>query len=119
MRDNFRYSNRVLRTIAENYLQLYLDGLSFKDTVIDGFELAEFICDFENGVSSLGSKFVLLPEFKDYNCNQFQKIIYADIFNIQDSELFERYHIVNPERMRHISYSKIKRYLNGIDNKKE
>ena len=114
MRDDFRYSSKALRCIAENYVNLYDDGLSFKDTIIDGFELAEFIADFQRGVSSLGSKFVLLSDFKDYHSfNRFQRIVYADIFNITDSELWERYNFVNPERLRQISYSRMRKFLNG------
>ncbi len=119
MRDDFRYSNKVLQCIAENYINLYDDGLSFKNTVIDGFELAEFIADFQYGVSHIGSKFILLPEFKDYNCNRFQRIIYADIYGLQNEELVDKYQFFNPERLRQIAYSKVKRFLNGIDNEKE
>jgi len=116
MRDDFRYSNRILQTIAENYINLYDDGLSFKDTVIDGFELSEFIADFQYGVSHIGSKFVLLNDFKDYHSyNRFQRIIYADIFSIPDDDLIDKYQFFNPERLRQASYGKIKRFLNGLD----
>jgi hypothetical protein len=116
MRDNFRYSSKVLRCIAENYSSLYEDGLCFSDRVIDSFELAEFVADFDFALSSLGQNWdgINGHEFKDFRSySRFQRIVIADILGIPDNELIEKYHFINPERLRGISYSRMRKYLNG------
>lgn len=117
MRDVFyRYSNKVLRCLAEQYITLYEDGLSFKegDRITDTNSIAEYLADFDYGLSHLGRKFVLLDDFKEYRSwNRFQRVVIADIFGVVDSDLIGRYHFINPQRLRELSYSMMKRFLNG------
>jgi hypothetical protein len=118
MRDDliYLYSNKVLRCIAEQYFTLYLDGVSFKegDRITDSASISEYLADFERGVSHLGQKWVLLNDFKEYRSwNRLQRIVAADIFGIPDNILEDKYHFINPERLRQIAYSRVKRFLNG------
>lgn len=115
----YLYSNKVLKTIAENYSSLYTDGLSFREgnRITDVSTIAEYLCDFDNALSSLGRKWVGLlgREFKDFRrYNKFQRIIISVILGVTDEELV-RLHFYDIERLRSVSFSKMVCFLNGVD----
>jgi hypothetical protein len=120
---NFQYSNKVLQVIADNYTTLYADGLCFKegDRITDYNSIAEFLCDFDYALSSLGVKWDgLIKEFKEYrSLNRYQRIIIASILGIPDIDLINKYHFRNPEKLRIIALSRMKKFLNGVDKSKK
>jgi hypothetical protein len=122
MRDDiiYKYSNKVLQVLADNYTTLYADGICFKsdDRITDYNSIAEFLCDFDHALSSLGEKWDgLVKEFKDYrSLNRYQRIIIASILGITDNDLVDNYHFRNPEKLRIIALSRMKKFLNGVNN---
>jgi hypothetical protein len=113
---DYRYSVRVLKAIAEDYGSVYEDGLSFKDgdRITDPSVLAEYLCDFEQALSSLGRKWEGLTslEFKCYyKYSIYQRVIISDILGILPEEL-EKY-IKEAESLKRYAYHLMKQYLNG------
>uniref|UniRef100_A0A6M3LWG1 Uncharacterized protein n=1 Tax=viral metagenome TaxID=1070528 RepID=A0A6M3LWG1_9ZZZZ len=113
--DEYTYSSRVLRIIAESYIALY-DGVSFRvgQILTDPLGIAEFRADFDNALSSIGSKWRLNgSDFKHYHkYSPLQRAVIADIFDIPDSDLMKS-GFYDIKKMKVIAYSKMKRFLNG------
>jgi hypothetical protein len=112
----YRYSVRVLKSLAETYL--YWQGYEEKPASsreTNQYSISEYLADFELGLSRLaGKKFVFNGlDFKNYiNYNRYCRLIIADIIGITDSELVDKYHFYDLIRLREISYSMLKRVLN-------
>jgi hypothetical protein len=115
--ENYVYSNKILKAIADCYECLYEDGLEVRngECLKPSFSVIDWKVDFDSALSSLGRKFVFKNgDFKNYKFyNRFQRSVIADIFHIDDNTLFEVYHFRCSQRLREISYSKMKRFLNG------
>lgn len=113
---DFHYSIKVLKTIAENYIELYEEGLSFRegDVITNSFSIAEYHADFDQALSSLGKKWELKGlSFKDYrHYNKFQRIVVADILGVSDEEL-KRLRFRDIIELRKIAYGRMKLFLNG------
>ena len=114
----YRYSSHVLKTIAECYQVLYVDGLTFRPehTMTNPLGLAEFRADFDTALSGIGRtqwRGVSSPEFKHYrNYGRYQRIVIADILGITDEELVRlRYQDI--PRLRGIAYYLMAKWLNG------
>ena len=114
--DEFFYSRHILKTVAENYTQLY-DGLSFKEGHIttDPWSLAEYKADFDMALRGIGrGNWVgeIIEEFKYYrNFGRLQRIIIADILGVGDSELV-RVHFWDIPRLRGYAYYLMCKSLN-------
>uniref|UniRef100_A0A6M3JK26 Uncharacterized protein n=1 Tax=viral metagenome TaxID=1070528 RepID=A0A6M3JK26_9ZZZZ len=117
--DEYLYSSRVLRVIAENYVTLY-DGLSFRDgdLVSHPMSLAEFKADFDMALSHIGRGCWVgaIGEFKNYRQHGLhQRVIIADILGVPDGELY-RMNFHNIPRLKVVAYSRMRRYLNGEED---
>lgn len=114
--DKFRYSKKILRTIAENYVSLY-DGLSFRENSLltHPLEIAEYKADFDNALSRIGrGQWSGQPsnEFKEYTgYGRLQRIVIADIMGVTDTEL-ARLKFDDIIGLKGIAYSKMCERLN-------
>ena len=115
--NQFFYSKRLLKTIAENYCSIY-EGLplSSGEEVTNPWLIAEYKADFERALQSIGrGKWDgNLTEFKHYrNYGRLQRIIIADILGIGDNELIEFSQI---PRLRGYAYYLMTKCLNdGVE----
>ena len=97
--DQFIYTQRLLRVIAENYATLY-DGLpTLNGEITNPWGLAELKADFDNALSSIGYCKWEGIENKGYGL--LQKAVISDIIG--------KVNHYNSNK----AYSKMKRFLNG------
>ena len=114
--DQYFYSKRTLRTIAENYP--LSDGLpTFWGQITNPWALAEYKADFDMALNSIGrGRWVGLDglKFKDYRYyGMLQQIVIADIFGVSDEKLVGFYNTSWIPRLRSYAYFKMMEYLNG------
>ena len=113
--DQFYYSQRLLRAIAENYSSLY-EGLPTRHgELVNPWALAEFKADFDLALQSLGRGNWMGDidrTFKDYNnFGQLQRIIIADIMGIETNTL-EGQGFYNIPKFKAYAYRLMVKYLN-------
>lgn len=123
------YTSGVLRAVASCYVNLYEDGLIFRDdkALRDVWALADYRADFDVALSSLGKRFEYLgAPLKDYHgYNDLQLSVISDIvYGVLDEQirdyamekdltsLGKRYIIY----MRGGAYRLMCKYLNGGKN---
>ena len=117
--DRYFYSIRVLRTIAEYYAQLYINGIELRnDNITNSIVLAEFKADFDVSLDAMGRgrwRGIKSSEFKDYrHFSRKQQIVISDILGLSDRELMS-YGFYDIIKLRMTAYSKMKAYLNGVE----
>jgi len=98
--NKYFYSVKLLRYIAENWDNLYEDGIEFNDesATCNSFSIAEFRADFCYGYKSLSKRM--------------RYVVRADIEGISDRVLEQRgYYELG--KFRRTAYHLIKEYLNG------
>ena len=89
--NNYFYTKRTLKAIAENYISIY-EGLplSLRSEVTNLWALAEYKADFDIALNSIGrGKWTgEIKRFKDYrHYGRLQQIVIADILGIDNFEL--------------------------------
>lgn len=112
--DQFFYSKRLLKIIAENYCNIY-EGLPLSSgvEVTNPWAIAEYKADFERALQSIGrGKWDgEVTEFKHYrNYGKLQRIVIADILGIRDIELEGFYSV---PRLRGYAYYLMCLFLNN------
>ena len=116
--DQYYYSTKTLKIIAENYANIY-EGLplSLNYEVTNPFSLAEYKIDFDLALRGIGkgkwTGRIDGCEFKDFKYyGRLQRIIIADIFGVTDYEL-EGLGFYSIPRLRGYAYYLMRCYLNG------
>lgn len=114
--NQFYYSQRLLRTIAENYCHLYEGLPQFGELIVNPWRLVEYKVDFDLALQSLGKgKWMgdIRGSFKDYShFGGLQQIIISDIMGIEDGEL-ERLGFYNIKAFKSYAYKLAVKFLNG------
>ena len=113
--DQFFYGKGLLKTIAENYIELYEGLPTLNSEIMNPFELAEYKADFDMALSSLGYKKWELNSLEFKHCHGFgklQRIVIADILRVKDAELL-RCGFYDLSELRNMAYARMKRFLNG------
>ncbi len=114
----YKYTSKVLRTIAENYESLYSDGLSFRESnpVTDPLSIAEYRIDFDAGLNGIGGGVwhgLNGTEFKDYRkYDRLQLVVIADIMDIEDKVL-ESLGLYEIHKLKGYAYREMCRVLNA------
>lgn len=113
--NQFFYSKRLLKTIAESYANLY-DGLpTLRGQIINPWVIAEYKADFDIALSKLGRGHWddNLKAFKYYrHFGRLQQIVIADILGIDDYEL-AHLGFYDITRLRGFAYYSMRTILNG------
>lgn len=112
----YYYSIKGLRAIASGYRNIY-EGLSFREgaLITNPWLLVEFKVDFDRALGEIGKGDWdgKIMEFKYYrNFGKFQRIVIADILEIDDGEL-TRLGFYDINRLKGYSYYLMANYLNG------
>lgn len=117
---DFHYSRKLLEAIAENYLELYQDGLPLNEDRLETnlFNIAEYKAEFDQALNSLGkAKWdgeIISSEPSDYRqFSRLQRIIIADIIGWDDS-LLESQGFYRVSQLRGIAYHWMSDFLNGL-----
>ena len=109
--DQFFYSKRLLRRIAENYP--LSDGLPmFGGQITNPWAIAEYKADFDIALNSLGKgKWEgAIRDFKYYrNFGRLQRIVIAEVIGMEDDELVGFYDV---PRLRSYAYYLMTKRLN-------
>ena len=114
--NEFRYTKRLLKAIAENYIPIY-EGLplSYGEVVTNPWALAEFRADFDTALNNIGKgKWTgRISQFKDYHYfGWLQQIIVADILGVSDHTLTV-YGFRDIAGLRGYAYYRMANFLNG------
>jgi hypothetical protein len=115
--EQYFYSSRVLRTIAENYTTLYSGfPMGLRGAVVNPFEVADYKADFDMALSRLGRHWELRSSrFADYNFySKTQRAVIADILGTDDGEL-ESAGFYNIPQLKGYAYYRMRKVLNGED----
>ena len=117
--DEYKYSKKVLKAIAEGY-QIVYEGLalSWRSEIVNEWSIAEFKADFDMALDSIGrghwSGNIEGKGFKDFrHFGRLQRIVIADIYGIEDREL-EGLGFSQISRARGLAYKWMANHLNGI-----
>ncbi len=96
----YYYTVRLLRYLADNWDNLYQDGIEFNEehATYNPFEIAEFRADFDIALRYLGKRM--------------RKVIEADRQGIPDNDLEQRGYW-DLKQFRRSAYHRMKLYLNG------
>ena len=113
--DQFYYSKKLLRVIAENYTSIYNGLPRLHSEVVNLWELAELKADFDMALNSIGrGKWDgKMGCFKDYKYfGRLQQIVIADVFGVNDDYL-GGLGFWDISKMRSYAYYLMYCYLNG------
>jgi len=117
--DEYYYGVGILKSIAENYKDIY-EGILFVSghTMLNPWSIAEFKGDFDTSLNAIGKGHwtgdIEGKEFDDFKrFGRLQRIVIADFYDIQEGEL-ERLGFYQISRVKGLAYKWMANHLNGI-----
>lgn len=114
--NEYVYSKKVLKAIAEGYRAIYEGlALSWRSEVVNEWSLAEYKADFDMALNSIGkgrwTGDIRNKQFEDYrHYGRLQRVVIADIYDIED---LEKLHFRDVDFMKRRAYGQMAASLNS------